>query len=402
MRHLRAQACQVEVVLDEVLFDLGEKLVALERAKPTYPRGFVEVRRPRVLRSPRPPPRALDERRRRARADDDAASFGGDGSSALAVRGMGLCSASCAESSSGRDTRARSRWSDEFATPRRTKVISKSIGASCSSASGTRRNLDCAGLRSAELRREPPGSARPARVSWRRTRSRGHRDRCSRRTRRPSFPAPSGRRGAAARHHRRGARAAVLGGHVRAGRVGRRARQTEVQRSSAAPVWDHLFTLRADFKPGVREELVATLWHEDVYEDQLVGQATVDLTDVLHERVTLEVWVPLLDERRLRRTGAELLLRVQNGKAPPLVQVCADENVTIEGSSGRSCRTRRSATSARWPTRAPGGSASTCSSRTSWRPTRCSRCSSRRTPSRRGSPTATAIWRCTTCASGTP
>ena len=42
--------------------------------------------------------------------------------------------------------------------------------------------------------------------------------------------------------------------------------------------------------------LVATLWHEDVYEDQLVGQATVDLTDVLHERVTLEVWVPLLDE----------------------------------------------------------------------------------------------------------
>ena len=107
--------------------------------------------------------------------------------------------------------------------------------------------------------------------------------------------------------------------------------QTEVQRSSAAPVWDHLFTLRADFKPGVREELVATLWHEDVYEDQLVGQATVDLTDVLHERVTLEVWVPLLDERRLRRTGAELLLRVQNGKAPPLVQVCADENVTIEG-----------------------------------------------------------------------
>ena len=34
--------------------------------------------------------------------------------------------------------------------------------------------------------------------------------------------------------------------------------QTEVQRSSAAPVWDHLFTLRADFKPGVREELVAT------------------------------------------------------------------------------------------------------------------------------------------------
>ena len=107
--------------------------------------------------------------------------------------------------------------------------------------------------------------------------------------------------------------------------------QTEVQRSSAAPVWDHLFTLRADFKPGVREELVATLWHEDVYEDQLVGQATVDLTDVLHERLTLEVWVPLLDERRLRRTGAELLLRVQNGKAPPLVQVCADENVTIEG-----------------------------------------------------------------------
>ena len=60
--------------------------------------------------------------------------------------------------------------------------------------------------------------------------------------------------------------------------------QTEVQRSSAAPVWDHLFTLRADFKPGVREELVATLWHEDVYEDQLLGRVTLDIESVLHQR----------------------------------------------------------------------------------------------------------------------
>ena len=37
VRHLRAEACQVEVVLDEVLLDLGEKLIPLERAKPRDP-----------------------------------------------------------------------------------------------------------------------------------------------------------------------------------------------------------------------------------------------------------------------------------------------------------------------------------------------------------------------------
>ena len=31
--------------------------------------------------------------------------------------------------------------------------------------------------------------------------------------------------------------------------------QTEVQRSSAAPVWDHLFTLRADFPSGCRRNV---------------------------------------------------------------------------------------------------------------------------------------------------
>ena len=42
VRHLRAQARQVEVVLDEVLLDLGEKLVALERAKPGDPAHTAE------------------------------------------------------------------------------------------------------------------------------------------------------------------------------------------------------------------------------------------------------------------------------------------------------------------------------------------------------------------------
>ena len=44
--------------------------------------------------------------------------------------------------------------------------------------------------------------------------------------------------------------------------------QTDVLRDTTAPVWDQMFTLRADFSAGTREELKVMAWHEDVYEDQ--------------------------------------------------------------------------------------------------------------------------------------
>jgi len=60
--------------------------------------------------------------------------------------------------------------------------------------------------------------------------------------------------------------------------------QTDVLRDTTAPVWDQMFTLRADFSAGTREELKVMAWHEDVYEDQLLGRATLDIESVLHQR----------------------------------------------------------------------------------------------------------------------
>ena len=57
--------------------------------------------------------------------------------------------------------------------------------------------------------------------------------------------------------------------------------QTDVLRDTTAPVWDQMFTLRADFSAGTREELKVMAWHEDVYEDQLLGRATLDIESCL-------------------------------------------------------------------------------------------------------------------------
>lgn len=105
--------------------------------------------------------------------------------------------------------------------------------------------------------------------------------------------------------------------------------QTDVIRDTTAPVWDQMFTLRADFSAGTREELKVLAWHEDVYEDQLLGRITLEIEGVLHRREVLEQWVMLLDERGLRATGMELLIRVENGKAPPLSELCASDEISL-------------------------------------------------------------------------
>ena len=43
----------------------------------------------------------------------------------------------------------------------------------------------------------------------------------------------------------------------------------------------------------------------------------------------LEQWVMLLDERGLRATGMELLIRVENGKAPPLAELCCSASISL-------------------------------------------------------------------------
>jgi len=43
----------------------------------------------------------------------------------------------------------------------------------------------------------------------------------------------------------------------------------------------------------------------------------------------LEQWVMLLDERGLRATGMELLIRVENGKAPPLSDLCSSAEISL-------------------------------------------------------------------------
>ena len=106
--------------------------------------------------------------------------------------------------------------------------------------------------------------------------------------------------------------------------------QTEVIRGQVNPIWDHMCTLRARFGADAREELRVLCWHEDVYEDIVLGVGVLNIGPVLHERETLEVWLELLDERGLRATGAEVRVRVENGKAPPLAELCASEHVDLD------------------------------------------------------------------------
>ncbi len=105
---------------------------------------------------------------------------------------------------------------------------------------------------------------------------------------------------------------------------------TEVQRLTTSPVWDFTSTLRAHFSAGTREELTIHVWHEDVFEDVLLGSAAVDLSAVLHERAAFDGWVPLLDESGLRSVGAEVHLRIENGAAPSLASLCASPDVSLE------------------------------------------------------------------------
>ena len=104
--------------------------------------------------------------------------------------------------------------------------------------------------------------------------------------------------------------------------------QTDVQRGTTDPVFDQMLTLRCVYQPGMREELTISVYHEDVFEDVLLGRATVDIAAVLRERAGMEEWCDLLDERRRRPTGAEVHVAVSNGKAPPLMVLCASEEVT--------------------------------------------------------------------------
>ena len=106
--------------------------------------------------------------------------------------------------------------------------------------------------------------------------------------------------------------------------------QTEVQRGSVNPIFDHDCTLRGVFSAGVREELRVSVWHEDVYEDVLIGRGSLDISSVLHEREELDEWLELLDERGLRAIGADVHVVVKNSKAPPLIDLCASEDVSVD------------------------------------------------------------------------
>ena len=64
--------------------------------------------------------------------------------------------------------------------------------------------------------------------------------------------------------------------------------QTDVQRGTVNPIFDHLCTLRCVFSAGVREELRIACWHEDVYEDVLIGRGTLDISAVIHEHAELD------------------------------------------------------------------------------------------------------------------
>ena len=50
--------------------------------------------------------------------------------------------------------------------------------------------------------------------------------------------------------------------------------------------------LQAVFANGAR-----AVWHEDVFEDVVIGRGTLDISAVLHERDTLDEWLELLDEQ---------------------------------------------------------------------------------------------------------
>eukprot|EP00966_Prymnesium_polylepis_P290406 6708239-Prymnesium_polylepis.1 len=54
--------------------------------------------------------------------------------------------------------------------------------------------------------------------------------------------------------------------------------QTEVARGQINPIWDHMCTLRARFGPGVKEDLRVMCWHEDVYEDVILGIGTLNIS----------------------------------------------------------------------------------------------------------------------------
>jgi hypothetical protein len=50
---------------------------------------------------------------------------------------------------------------------------------------------------------------------------------------------------------------------------------------------------------------------------------------VLHERETLDEWLELLDERGAVAIGADVRIVVANGKAPPLMQLCASDDLRL-------------------------------------------------------------------------
>ena len=103
-----------------------------------------------------------------------------------------------------------------------------------------------------------------------------------------------------------------------------------MQRGTCNPVWEQVLTLRCVFVPGTREELVISCWHEDVFEDELIGRETLDISAVLHDREVADEWLELIDERGRRAIGAVVRIVVANGKAPPLMQLCAAEDVTLD------------------------------------------------------------------------
>ena len=106
--------------------------------------------------------------------------------------------------------------------------------------------------------------------------------------------------------------------------------QTDVQRDTCNPAWDQMLTLRSIFQPGVREELVVTVYHEDVFEDVVIGRGVLNLSACLHEREMIDEWLELLDERGRRAIGADVHIVVTNAKAPPLMQLCTSAEVTLD------------------------------------------------------------------------
>ena len=136
----------------------------------------------------------------------------------------------------------------------------------------------------------------------------------------------------AARHGGRGEKPAAQGRELEDGpiRHGRGRRNKEPDRRAARHVQSGVGAGAHTALRLLRERQGSSHWLGDVFEDELIGRETLDISAVLHDREVADEWIDLIDERGRRAIGASVRIVVQNGKAPPLMQLCAAEDVTLD------------------------------------------------------------------------